>query len=1183
MIIYKKYPQFDQEASALLTEIKEFLQVELNDLQIFHIYQFADQSKRQDLITAIFDSRYGEILNELPSNLLFIKDHDGQYNQIQDLTLKYVKNILGQNNDLRYYKGYLFDLANQADLNLIKQYLINSVVEEETEPDQINFEYEISDETEHLPVQGFLNFNQEELEKFKAERGVGLDVDDLQVIQSFFKQEERDPRFCEIKMLDTYWSDHCRHTTFLTNIEDVEITEGKYHDLLKKTYLDYLNTREFVYAGRKANPVSLMDLATINTKDLKRKGILTDMEETDEINACSIEIDLDVAGKKEEWLHFFKNETHNHPTEIEPYGGAHTCIGGAIRDPLSGRGEVIQGIRIVGAGNPLTPFLETMPGKLAQRYICNKAMNGFSDYANQIGAPVGVIREYYDPGYTAKRMELGALVGAAKKENVTRESGVPGDIILLLGADTGRDGLGAAIGSSATQTEKSLQKAGAEVQRGNPFAERKIIRLFKRPDASKLIKKCNDFGAGGVSVAIGELADGLDINLNKVSTKYPGLNGYEIALSESQERMAVIISPDDLVEFIQCCEEEDVHYAEVARITDTNRLRMFWNDEVIMDLSRELLDSNGAVKYQDVILDTSVPAITTDPEIEKLNKSILKNLSVNFDSTLGRNKVLAEYGGKNQLTAQDGIVTKFPVEQTNTASVMTYGFYPGLAKQSPYHAGYYAVLQSVVKNIAITGKYQDIRLSMQEFFPAIHNDPKRMGIPFMALLGAFAAMKQLDIPAIGGKDSMSGSYQDIDVPPTIVSFAVNTATISKVVSREFKQTNSKILLTKIKLNSDGLINKQEFAETVAEFNKLYQAGDILAASAISEFGLLYTLQDMGLGNDIAFELNPKYSSADFLPGNLIIEVKQDTEYNPEYFEQIGRTVSGAAYKKIVDSRTEAPRNIYSDLTSDQGYAVSANLIDQNQTAKRLKVLNPTNNKVLIPVFEGATGEYDLSRAFVEAGFRVEQVVIRTLSHADFLFSMKNLIRKIAGAAIFAIPHGDYLASTIKNVSGALSHVLEHDQVKEALAELQARDGLIIGIGAGMSALIDSGYFGDIKSDLFFIANQNNQYVHLMQDVKIVQNSYLTDQTQEVYTAPISGRNITLYCGDLNLIKSRVDIIAVNKHHQLPNDCGIDTIASKDGKVIGIRSLIERISPDLLKNLAIKDYPQHFTTLNKHFT
>ena len=604
MIVFKKFPEFDQEANALFAEIKDFLQVKINDLKIYHIYQFADQSKRQDLMTAIFDLRYGELIDRLPEDLIFIKDKSGQYNQIEDLTLKYVKSVLGQANDLRYYKGYQFELENPADLELIKRYLINPVVEKETNPTEINFDYEISDETEHLPVDGFLNFSQEELEAFKSERSVGLDVDDLLVIQDFFRKENRDPRFCEIKMLDTYWSDHCRHTTFLTNIENVEITDGVYHDLVKKSYLKYLNTREFVYAGRKPKPVSLMDLATINAKELKKRGILNDMEESDEINACSIEIDLDVNGKTERWLHLFKNETHNHPTEIEPYGGAHTCIGGAIRDPLSGRGEVIQGIRIVGAGNPLTPFAETLPNKLPQRYLCNKAMNGFSDYANQIGSPVGLIREYYDDGYAAKRMELGALVGAVKKENVLRESGEPGDIILLLGAATGRDGLGAAIGSSAIQTVKTLEKAGAEVQRGNPFAERKIIRLFKRPEASKLIKKCNDFGAGGVSVAIGELSDGLDINLNKVYTKYPGLNGYEIALSESQERMAVIVSPQNLAKFIKYCEEEDVRYAEVAKVTDTNRLRMFWHDEMIMDLSRELLDSNGAVKYQNAVLDT---------------------------------------------------------------------------------------------------------------------------------------------------------------------------------------------------------------------------------------------------------------------------------------------------------------------------------------------------------------------------------------------------------------------------------------------------------------------------------------------------------------------------------------------------------------------------------------------------
>ncbi|MGB4610310.1 MAG: phosphoribosylformylglycinamidine synthase subunit PurQ [Saccharofermentanales bacterium] len=1190
MIVFKKFPEFDQEANALFADIKDFLQVKINDLKIYHIYQFADQSKRQDLITAIFDSRYGELIDKLPEDLIFIKDKSGQYNQVEDLTLKYVESILGQPNDLRYYKGYQFELENETDLAIIKQYLINPVVEKETDPAEISFDYEISDEAEHLPVDGFLRFSQAELEVFKSERGVGLDVDDLQVIQDFFRREKRDPRFCEIKMLDTYWSDHCRHTTFLTNIENVEITDGTYHDPVKKSYLKYLNTREFVYAGRKPKPVSLMDLATINAKELKRRGILNDMEESEEINACSIEIDLDVNGNIERWLHLFKNETHNHPTEIEPYGGAHTCIGGAIRDPLSGRGEVIQGIRIVGAGNPLTPFAETLSGKLPQKYLCNKAMNGFSDYANQIGSPVGLIREYYDDGYTAKRMELGALVGAVKKENVVRESGEPGDIILLLGAATGRDGLGAAIGSSAIQTAKTLEKAGAEVQRGNPFAERKIIRLFKRPEAGKLIKKCNDFGAGGVSVAIGELSDGLDINLNKVYTKYPGLNGYEIALAESQERMAVIVSPENLVEFIGYCEEEDVRYAEVARVTGTKRLRMFWNDEIIMDLSRELLDSNGAVKYQNAVLDTTFEDFGFDLEVRtgaeqqmlNLNKSIFKNLATNFDSTLGRNKVLAEYGGKNQLTVQDGIVTKFPAENTQTASVMTYGFYPEIAKASAYHAGYYAVLQSVVKNIALTGKYKDIRISMQEFFPAIHDDPKRMGTPFLALLGAFEVMSQLEIPAIGGKDSMSGSYQDIDVPPTLVSFAVNTALIDQVVSREFKQAGSKILLTRVGVNEQGIINFASFAEVMAAYNELYRAGKVLAASAISEYGLAYTLQDMGLGNALGIELDDDFAAfaESFIPGNLIIEVAADLEIDPELFYDIGITTADFDYEKLIGQRTADLAKVYPGIlqkTDKADYEVKS-IFNPGFNQKTIEPIIKLKKKVLIPVFKGATGEYDLARAMLKSGFEAEQAVIRTLNQADYDVSLQNFVRKIAGASILAIPHGDYLASAIKNISGALTAVLEQEQAKTAIQELQERGGLLIGIGAGMSALIDAGYFGQIKDELFFTANKNNQYVHLMQDVAVIQNSYLTDQRQTVYTAPVSGRNITLFCADLENIKNKVDILAINQSNQLPGDCGIDAIASKDGKVIGIRSLIDRMNPDLFKNISITDYPKHFEIL-----
>jgi phosphoribosylformylglycinamidine synthase len=1175
MIIYKKFPAQDQEAFTILQEIQNFLKIDCSRVEIYHVYQFKDQAHRAEIIQHLFDPRYGELLDYLPKDLLFIKDKDGQYNQVQDQTLRYLKAFLGLETDLRYFKGYRFDLAKPADLQTIKAYLINDLVQEETTPEAIHFDYEISDESQHESVEGFKDWSTAELLSFKQERGVGLDVDDLQVIQSHFQQEGRDPRFCEIKILDTYWSDHCRHTTFLTNLQNINIQPGKYQEPIQKSYQSYLQSRAYVYEGKQAKPISLMDLATINAKELKKKGLVNDLEDSTEINACSVELDIEVNGETQTWLHMFKNETHNHPTEIEPYGGAHTCIGGCIRDPLSGRAEVIQGIRIVGSANPLSPFENTLEGKLPQRYIATRAMQGFSDYANQIGAPVGIVKEYYDEGFLAKRMELGALVAAVPKAQVRREEAVPGDIILLLGAPTGRDGLGAAVGSSSVQTKKSVTKAGAEVQRGNPFAERKIIRLFKNPEVSKLIKKCNDFGAGGVSVAIGELADGLDIDLNAVHTKYPGLNGYEIALSESQERMAVVIAPDDLPAFIQLCEAEDLPYAQVAQVTDSQRMRMHWHGKTIVDLSRDLLNSNGATKQADVTVNSEHQSLEDQATLRELNRSLGKTLSQHFDSTLGRNAVLAEYGGKLGLSAQDGIVTRFPSEGTHTASVMTYAYFPRFARQCAYHGGYYAVLQSLVKTIALTGKFQDVRLSLQEFFPSIKDDPERMGLPFMALLGAFEVMKNLNIPAIGGKDSMSGSWHGIDVPPTLVSFAVNTVDSRKVVSREFKQAGSKILITRINHDEHGLIDFEQFHRVMAAFAELHADGKVLAASAVSEHGIRFTLEDMALGNGLIANLKSETGDG-FSPANILFEVDADLAIDPALFEEIGSTTEMPDPQALVSPRNEAYETLYGDILESQATTVAP------FEERALEPLQLSNKNVLIPVLDGATGEYDLQRAFEAAGFTVSQEIIHTRDHQAWQTSIERLADKISEVGIFALPHGDYFGSAIKNAAGALRAVLEDERIVKSLEALKARQGFILGIGAGMAALVDAGYFGDIKDDFYFTANKLDKYTHFMQDVSITKNSYLSKASHTIYTAPVSGRQMTIHCHDLARLSQKVDIIAMNTISHLPSDCGVDSIASKCGHVFGTRTLIDRMRPGLYQNIAISALPKHFEVLAESF-
>ena len=1175
MIIFKKHPVHDQEALAILQEVRQFLKFDCAGLEIFHIYQFQDQLDEPQIAQELFDTRYGEIIDKVPDGTFFVKDKDGQYNQIQDQTLRYLKAVLNTDTDLRYYKGYKFKLANPDDESKIKAYLINGIVQQEIRPEDIHFNYEISDLSEHQLVEGFNTFSSEALAAFKVERGVGLDIDDLQVIQDFFKTEGRDPRFCEIKILDTYWSDHCRHTTFLTRLQDVTIMEGDYKEAIQASYESYLQSRAFVYEGREPKPISLMDLATINARELRKKDLLNDLEDSSEINACSVEVDIEVGGKPQRWLHMFKNETHNHPTEIEPYGGAHTCIGGCIRDPLSGRAQVLHGIRIIGSGNPLTPHEQTLEGKLPQRYIATRAMNGFSDYANQIGSPVGIIKEYYDDGFVAKRMELGALVAAVPKNEVRREDAKPGDIILLLGAPTGRDGLGAAVGSSSVQTKKSLSKASAEVQRGNPFAERKIIRLFKRPDATRLIKKCNDFGAGGVSVAIGELADGLDIDLNAVHTKYPGLNGYEVALSESQERMAVVIAPQDLPAFIALAQEEGVAYAQVAKVTDSGRMRMFWHGEMIVDLKRQLLDTNGATKHAKISINTDHQEIDDQEENESLNRVLGHSLSRNFDSTLGRQAILAEYGGKQGLTAQDGIVTRFPVENTTAASVMSYGYYPTFAKLSAYHGGYYAVLQSIVKTIALTGKYHDIRLSLQEFFPSIKGEPERMGLPFAALLGAFEVMKRLNIPAIGGKDSMSGSWHGIDVPPTLVSFAVNTAESQKVVSREFKKASSKILMTRIGHDEDGLVDFDSFEEVMQAYQTLHEAGEILAASAVSEHGLYFTLADMALGNDLGYTVKSDLGDG-FSPGNIVFEVAAELNYNEALFEEIGQTAQAGDYESLIETRAKAYHTLYPNWLESR----VAELPEFE--VRNLPPLPALEKTVLIPVLDGATGEYDLQAAFEAAGFKVKQQVIITDTPDTWQASLNALAEKIARVSVFAIPHGDYYGSVIKNLAGAMSRVLQDPAIQKALDALKARKGFIFGVGAGMAALIDAGFFGPIQKELVFMTNHNNQYIHSMQAVSVIKNSYFTSENARAYIAPLSGRQMTLLCDDLACLAEKVDIIAMNSVSQLPGDCGVDSIATKCGHVFATRSLVERMAPNLYKNLAITTLPMHFDLLAKHF-
>lgn len=1125
-----------QEEIALYHTINKTLNIPCKSVEIYNVYYFDQPVKIFEL----------QEIKELPTSAFIVKEHEGQYHQAQDLLQKRLKNIYNLATKVKMAKAYDVDLDNPSDLNLVKQYLINPIIEKEITDQEITFEDVTSDLYEHQEVSNFIDMDEEALNICR--KAYGFDEDDFKYIQDYFIKEQRNPRIIELKLLESYWSDHCRHTTFLTELVDIDIEEGPLSESIKETLKDYENTRKNVY-GDRVKPRSLMDLATINAKALKQAKLLNHVEETDEVNACSVEVDIEVDGKVERWLHMFKNETHNHPTEIEPYGGAHTCIGGAIRDPLSGRAKIIGGIRIVGAGNPLEKVSDTLSNKLPQVYLSQTARQGFSDYANQIGASVGLVKEFYDEGYKAKRMELGALVAAVSKDEVTRKPPQAGDVVLLLGAPTGRDGLGAAVGSSSAQTTQSLKKAGAQVQKGNPFEQRKIMRLFDHPQASKLIKKSNDFGAGGVSVAIGELASGLHINLNQVPTKYPGMNGYEIALSESQERMAVVVSVQDVDEFVRYCEAEEVICHPVATINDSHRLTMEYNGEILVDLSRELLDSAGAKKEMNAIISSQIKP--TDSSHDRINQAITPGLSQGFDSTLGRNRVFMEYGGKTLQTQQCGIVTKFPIEKTNAVSVMTYGFHLQASKRSAFLGGYQSTLQAITSNIAITGTLQGMTLSMQEFFPSIKNDPRKMGLPTAALLGAYRVMKDLKIGAIGGKDSMSGTYQNLEVPPTLVCFAVNTSTIDRVVSREFKQEGSKVYITKIQVHQH-LLDLNQYQEVMSIFSQYHQAGQVLAASDIGEYGLKRTLEEMGAGNQLLVEIKEQdYPEL----GQIVFEVAADVNVDERYFDRLGTTKTQAI------TLDQPLSEIYPSLKLKP--------LSSRFESKEFKgqPLTLENSKVCLLVLEGSTGEEDLQAVLEKEGFEVDCFILKTSSHPVFVESLQQLKQTLQDVSILALPHGDYRSLNMEVIL---------KEVKEEIENLRNRQGLVLGIGAGFEALIKKGYFGDA---ITIESNPSQHYFHGLIECEVIADSPLSQKGQR-YTSLVSTSSLITRSSDRQRLQNQAHILAIRQTLS-EHDIGIEVLSSHDYQIIGISSLVERMANDLYLNVIVSGYPNYFKHLGQH--
>ena len=1076
-IYVEKRKEFAAEAAALLSDAVNLLGIgALEDVRLVKRYD------AENIDDELFDHAVSYVFSEPQTDIAFAKlDTEGasvfaveylpgQFDQRADSAAQCIQIISkGERPLIHSATVYiLYGDISQADIDAIKHYVINPVEAREASlelPETLKTAYAIPESVELLD--GFIEYPEDSLEYMLDHLGLAMDLDDLKFCQQYFNLEGRDPTITEIRMIDTYWSDHCRHTTFSTIIDDVEFED----ELLKHTFDDYLLARDTI--GR-TKPICLMDVATIAVKYLKANGLLEKLDESDEINACTVKIQPEIDGETEDWLLLFKNETHNHPTEIEPFGGAATCIGGAIRDPLSGRAYVYGAMRITGAADPTVPIGETMKGKLPQRSLVTKAAAGYSSYGNQIGLTTGIVDEIYHPGYAAKHMELGAVVGAVPERNVRRETPAPGDVVIYLGGSTGRDGIGGATGSSKAHDSHSVESCGAEVQKGNAPEERKLQRLFRNGDATRMIKRCNDFGAGGVSVAIGELAPGLLINLNAVPKKYDGLDGTELAISESQERMACVVALEDKDAFIALAEKENLRALEVARVTDSGRLVMEWNGEKIVDISRKFLDSNGAEKH--ITVEAAAPkdyskVITGDFKenyekiVNDLNICSRRGLSERFDSTIGAGTVLMPFGGKNQLTPIQAMVQKISVEKghTDECSLMAWGYNPFIMEKSPFHGAYLAVIESVCKLVAAGADFDDVYLTFQEYFEKLGKDPKRWGKPLSALLGALRAQLDLEIGAIGGKDSMSGSFEDLDVPPTLVSIAVTTQNAEDIISPEFKEAGHKVVLLEADKDEDGIFDPESLRLMFSRINFLIRAGVVKAAYTPGMGGIAEAVFKMAIGNGIGFEFD-SYLELDELfeykYGAFLLEVPSDFA---------GGTVIGVTIDKP-EIWYDDDVLFLSDLLGDYEGRLEG-VYPCNIPEKKIKTvpcdfsaaaypspaLKCAKPRVLIPVFPGTNCEYDSAKCFADAGADPQVMVIKNLTRDGIARSVEEFAKEIEESQIIFIP-GGFSGGDEPDGSGKfITAFFRNEEIKEGVMRLlNERDGLMAGICNGFQALIKLG-------------------------------------------------------------------------------------------------------------------------------
>lgn len=1250
-IFVEKKPGFDIEAGHIMADLRENLgMTAIEDLRYLNRYDISGLSQEE------FQQARGTILSEPNVDQVYDEEFPapegyrvfameylpGQYDQRADSAAQCVQ-LLTQGERPQVLTARVVAVkGNITDeqFEKIQSYLVNPVesrIASLDKPESLDMQAEVPPDVAR--VKGFIGWNGEELKNYYGSMGFAMTLEDLAFCQEYFRDtEHRDPTVTELRVIDTYWSDHCRHTTFLTRLEQVEIEKGALSGAIEEALKAYYDARDTVYGKDTSRPVSLMDMALVGMKLLRKEGKIPDLDVSEEINACSIQVPVTIDGETQQWLVQFKNETHNHPTEIEPFGGAATCLGGAIRDPLSGRAYVYQAMRVTGSGDPRTSFEDTMPGKLPSRKITTGAASGYSSYGNQIGLATGQVTELYDPGYMAKRMEIGAVIGASPKENVIRETPMPGDAIVLLGGRTGRDGCGGATGSSKAHTEQSIETCGAEVQKGNPPTERKIQRLFRDGEVAKLIKRCNDFGAGGVCVAIGELADGLTVDLDRVSKKYEGLDGTELAISESQERMAVVLDPKDVPAFLQAAHQENLEAQQVAEVTENPRLKMNWRGDLIVDLSREFLNTNGVTQRAKAKITAVDPAEdyrhlapkalrdlpvgkAFEENLKRLEVCSQKGLSERFDSSIGAGTVLMPFSGKYQLTPEEAMVAKIPLlkGETDDATAMTYGYIPGISRWSPFHGAAYAVVESLSKLLAVGADPAAARLTFQEYFERLHDVPERWGKPAAALLGAFTAQVNMGNPAIGGKDSMSGSFEALDVPPTLVSFAVAMTKASKTVSACFRKAGSQAWMVPVPENPETHLPAWDKLKAVyAKIYEMMGKNQILSASVVREGGAAAAVCRMCFGNQMGFQFagDPDQKTL-FAPlsGSLVLELKDDSDTTG--LETLGASVLGAvcgepviligserlSLAALTEAWEKPLEKVFPTRAETKAYFCQVPLYsERNQKAPAVQYAKP---RVFIPAFPGTNCEVDTARAFERAGAKADVLIVKNLTPADIEETIEAMVKAIQNAQIIMLP-GGFSGGDEPDGSGKfIATTFRNPRVAEAVSELlEKRDGLMLGICNGFQALIKLGLvpYGRItqiqENDPTLTFNTLGRHVSRMVYTRVtsVKSPWLMGaEAGQIHTVPVShgegrfvadAQTVARLMANGQIATQYVDLDG-NPSMDIqwnPNGsvCAIEGITSPDGRILGKMGHSERQGENLYGNVPGEKDQQLFASGVRYF-